>query len=132
MSIDELFTEIENDLTITFDNFQEKSYKIPSYHSKYLKLYFDQKKLLNKTLESLNKLYKDKYYYYTQEYEYKLDNAKEINFHIYSDEEYSKLNLKVENQKLLVDCLERTLRRVQFLAKDISNIQEQLKYMNGV
>jgi hypothetical protein len=132
MNLDELFKEIEQDLTISFENLHEKTYKIPNYHSKYLKLYFEQKRILNKCNEELGKLYKNKYYYYTEQYEYKLDTTKEINFHIYSDEEYSKANLKTENQKLLVDCLERTLKRVQFLSKDVSNIQEQLKYMQGV
>lgn len=132
MKLDELFEEIKNDLELNVSNLGEKQYKIPNLHSKYLKLYFDQKKLLNTLNAKLSKLYKDKYYYYTHDYDYKLENQKEINFHIYSDEEYSTLNLKVDNQKLLVDCLERTLNRVQYMSKDVSNILDYLKYVNGV
>lgn len=132
MNLDDLFKEVEEDLTINFDNLQDKLYKVPNYHSKYLKMYFDQKKILNKCNEELNKLYKKKYYYYTEQYEYKLDTVKEINFHVFSDEEYSKANLKTENQKLLVDCIERTLKRVQFMSKDVSNIMDYMKYVQGV
>ncbi len=131
-TLDKLFEEIENDLSITVSNYQEKTYTVPALHSKYLRLFFKQKKILNKLNEELAKLYRDKYHYYTHDYEYTLDNSKEINFHIYSDADYSNLNLKVENQKLLVDCLDRTLKRVQYLSKDISNIMDTIKYINGV
>ena len=132
MTLDELFEEIDNDFNINFENLADKIYKVPSLHSKYLRLFFNHKSKLNKYNEELNKLYKKKYYYFTEEYEYKLDNAKEINFHIYSDDEYSKLSLKVENQKLLVDCLDRTLKKVQYLTQDIKNIQNHLNYVNGM
>lgn len=131
MTLDELFEEIEQDLNLTYENLQEKLYKIPSYHSKYLKLFFQHKSKLNKYTEQLNKMYKDKYYYFTNEYEYKLDNAKEINFHILSDDEYASLNTKVENQKLLVDCLDRTVKRVQYMGGDCKNIITYLGYQNG-
>lgn len=132
MTLDELFEEIDNDFNINFENLSERIYKVPGLHSKYLRLFFTHKTKLNKYNEELNKLYKQKYYYFTEEYEYKLDNVKEINFHIYSDEEYCKLNTKVENQKVLVDCLDRTLKKVQYLTQDIKNIQNHLNYVNGV
>lgn len=132
MTLEELFEDIDNDFNINLENLGEKMFKVPGLHSKYLRLFFQHKSKLNKYNEELQKLYKAKYYYFTEEYEYKLDNAKEINFHIYSDEDYSKLNLKVENQKLLVDCLDRTLKKVQYLTNDIRNIQEWHKYLAGV
>lgn len=134
MTIDELMQTIDEDLTLNANNLQDKLYKIPNYHSKYLRMFFDYKSKLLTAQQKLQLCYKNKYHYYAgiekDCYEFTLDK-KEIEFHILSDEEYSDLNLKVEKYKLLVDCLDRTLKRVGYMANDVKSIINYLTYMQG-
>jgi len=135
MTIDELMQMIDEDLTLNATNLQDKLYKIPNYHSKYLRLFFDYKNKLLKHKQSLDLCYKSKYHYYAgiekDCYEFTLDK-KEIEFHILSDKEYSDLNLKVEQYKLIVQCLDLTLKRVQYLSNDCKNVISLLQYYQGV
>lgn len=135
MTIDELLTMIDEDLTINHSNLQDKIYKVPNYHSKYLRLYFQYKEKFLKENQKLDKMYRDKYHYYSGTsdncYEFTLDK-KEIQFHILSDDEYSEQNLKVEKLKLIVESLDRTLKRVMYLGNDIKSILSYINYLNGV
>jgi hypothetical protein len=132
MNIDTFLKEMEEDFRLTPENIQDKMYTVPNLHSKYLKIFFREKARYNKMDKELNKLYREKYYFYTTKYDKLLENQKEIQFHILSDEEYAELNQKVENQKVLVDCVDRTLKKVSQLTFDIKGIIEYTKYLQGV
>lgn len=135
MTIDELMTMIDDDLTLNHNNLQEKLYKIPNYHSKYLRLYFDYKNKLINAQRNLDNIFTSKYHYYAgiekDCYEFTLDK-KEIQFHILSDPEYSEQNNKVEKLKLLTECLDRTLKRIGYLGNDCKVIVDYQKYILGV
>ncbi len=126
-----LLDEIKNDLLIDESNLNKKLYLIPLLHSKYLKMYFEYKLKLNKKQKELNQLYKKKYYFY-KDGDRLLENQKEIQFNILADEDYSNLNLQVQNLSDLVDILDRTIKKVNNLSFDIKNLISYLTYINGV
>lgn len=128
----DIFEEIEDDLNINHTNLNSKIFEVPKLHSKYLKHFFREKKKMHKMEKELNQLYRIKYHYYAFDYEHKLDNAREIQFHVLADEEYAEALRKFENQKTVVDMMDRTLKKVSQLSFDIRNTIEYLKYINGV
>lgn len=131
MTKDELLDSIECDLEINAVNLETKIYEAPGLHSKYLRLYFDSKIKLNKKKHELNILYK-KRYYEIKEDSNDLMNQKEIIFNILGDIEYSKLKLEVDILDDLVDILDRTVKKINYLSFDIKNIMEFMKYQAGV
>jgi hypothetical protein len=135
MTIDELMQMIDDDLTLNQSNLQDKLYKIPNYHSKYLRLFFEYKNKLIKEEQKLNVVYRDLYHYYngvsSECYEYTLDK-KEVQFHLLADEKYIEQNLKVEKLKLLVSCLDMTIKKVNYMSQDVKSILGYLSYLNGV
>lgn len=124
--------ELEQDLDINFKNIEKKIFDVPKLHSKYLKIFFEEQKKLNKIEKELQRVYKDKYHYYQFDYQKKMESLKETEFHVLADPEYAKMNHIYKNQKLIVDCVERSLKRIQSLGYDVKTMIEALKYFNGV
>lgn len=132
MSLEELLSMIDVDLKLDKTNFESKIYDIPSLYSKYLRLFTIESIKLNKLEKKQALAYRQKYDYYKFEYKVKLDSEKIIDFHITSDSEYLEINSTLKQQKLLVNILESTLKRVNNLGFDVKNIVEFQKYLNGV
>lgn len=132
MDIQKLMDDIELDFNLTFENLTKKMYEVPNLHSKYLRIYLKQKSILHRLEKQASKKYRELFHHYTFDYEVRLSGSKEVEFHIVSDEAYADLNEKVKNQKILVDVLDRVLKKAQQLSFDVKNIMEHLKYINGV
>jgi tRNA uridine 5-carbamoylmethylation protein Kti12 len=130
MTKKELFDELEKDLELTPNNLLDKVYEVPKLYNKWQRIYFSNKKKLNKKSKELDALYKQKYYYY-KDGDRLLDNAKEINFNVLSDEEYAKLRLEVETLKDLVKVLEQSIDRIGKISFDIKNIIAWNEFLNG-
>lgn len=122
--------EIDTDLTLTADNIGDKLYKIPNLHSKYLRLYYQESLVLEKLEAKLARLYKKLFKYYTTEVDYIVKPA-QANFFIFGDDKYSEAKFVVSKQKLQVDYLERTLKKVNNLSFDIKNLVEWSVFQNG-
>lgn len=131
MNITDLMNGINDDFNLTHENVGEKVFSAPNLYSKYIRLYFKERIKLNKYYKDLAVEYKKLYHYYSQEYNFKLSN-KEIEFHIAGTDEYADLKLKYNNQKAVVDLLDRTANKASFISNDIRNVQEYLKYVQGV
>lgn len=129
---DEFNAQLEQDLDINFKNIEKKIFDVPKLHSKYLKVFFEEQKKLNKIERELQRLYRDKYHYYQFDYQKKMESMKETEFHVFADPEYAKMNHIYKNQKLIVDCVERSLKRIQGLGYDVKTMIEAIKYFNGV
>jgi hypothetical protein len=130
--IEEIIKEVEEDLTITMDNLDKKLYQIPKLHSKYLKYFYEYSKVLITLEKDLKKCYREKYYYYTFEHNKKLENAKEVEFHIISDDDYAPILERRNKAKAIVDVLDRAVNKVDKLSFDVKNIIDYLKYSAGV
>ena len=130
MNKKELLDGIKDDLEITPENVQDKLYKIPSLHSKYLGLYFNTKNKLNKKEKELAILFKTKYNMFKEGDE--ILDKKEILFHVMADEEYANLNCEVQSITDLVDVLDRTVKKVNTLSFDVKNLIDYLQYISGV
>jgi predicted nucleic acid-binding Zn-ribbon protein len=126
----DLFKELEDDLTLTPINLQDKLYEIPKMYNKWQRIYFENKKKLNKKVKELDELYKSKYYYY-KDGDRLLDNQKEINFNVISDKEYNALRIEVENLKDLVKVLEQSVDRIGKMSFDVKNIIAWNQFLSG-
>ena len=112
------------------DNFQDKMYKMPILHNKWLRYFYEERNNLIQAQKQLLSLYRIKYYYYKDDYDHKLE-LKQIAWHIESDEEYSKKLYNVNLRKEVVSFIEKTIRRITSFSFDIKNIIEHLKFTNG-
>ena len=129
MNLEELFKNIDDDLTLSHTNLQDKIYEIPKLHNKYLRLFFDTKNKLNKKQIQIDILYKETYMKFKNENE--ILDKKQIEFHILSDTDYSKLNYELKKLNNLVDVLEKTVKRVNNMSFDIKSIIDYLTFIQA-
>jgi len=125
-----MFDELDEDLNITAANLMDKVYEIPKLYNKWQRVYFIQKKKLNRKVKELDDLYRKKYYFY-KDGDRLMSNAKEIDFNVISDEEYTTLRLQVESLKDLVKILEKSIDRIGKLSFDVKNIIDWNNFLNG-
>lgn len=126
---EDLFEEIEKDLEINSVNLQEKLFKVPNLHTKYLRMFYSYQKIYLKKKKELNELYTTTYDKYKNGDE--ILDKKEIQFYILSDEEYSELKYKVNQLENMIDVLEKTVKRVNNLSFDLRHIIEWVKFQEG-
>ena len=131
MDFDEFIQMVEDDFNLEMHNLETKLLKIPNLHSKYLKFFYKEKGKLIELERELRELYRKKWYFYKDEYEYKLE-LKHIEWHIESDEEYSPLLFKFNKQKQRVDFFESLVKKSNTLSFDIKNLIEYKKFLSGV
>ena len=122
--------EVDKDLEITQENLDTKIYEIPSLHSKYLRLYYHESLILEKMETALARLYVKKHHYYRHDYDYVIKDS-QVSWYIDGDEEFSKRKYQINKQKLQVDFLERTLKKINQLSFDVKNIIEWVKFQSG-
>ena len=130
MNKENIFDELDKDLELNSADLQMKLFQVPLLYRKWQRIYFKYKKQLNKKVKELDALYKRKYYE-IKDGDRLLDNAKEINFNIIADNEYSKLRLETETLKDMVEILEDTVKRISRMSFDIKNLIEWQQFLNG-
>lgn len=126
---EDLFEEIEKDLEINSVNLQEKLFKVPNLHTKYLRMFYNYQKIYLKKKKQLNELYTEIYDKYKNGDE--ILDKKEIQFYVLSDKEYSDLKYKVNQLENMIDILEKTVKRVNNLSFDLKHIIEWVKFQEG-
>lgn len=112
------------------DNINDKMYKMPIIHNKWLRYYYEERDSLIKAEKNLKSLYKEKFYYYKDDYDHKLD-VKQIAWHIETDNEYSTKLYRVNLRKEIIDFIEKIIRRINSFSFDVKNIIEYTKFKNG-
>jgi len=131
MNFKELNKTIESDFDLNPHTLETKLREIPKLHNKYLKIWFKEKNKLLLLEKELKSLYRKKWYYYHDDYSYNLDK-KHIEWHIESDDEYSKKLYIFDRQKHLVNYFEQVIRKVNSFNFDIKNFIEYKKFLNGI
>jgi Recombination, repair and ssDNA binding protein UvsY len=144
MKIEEISQEWINDAKIDTTELDIESIKIPQLHSKYLKIYFEERRKL-KVIEFQSKeLFLNKYEYYNgrlsdEELE-KLDwkpfvkrlMKNEIDLYIESDKDIIHNNMRIVNQKEKLDMLEEILKNLNQRNFQIKNAIDWKKFTQGV
>ena len=144
MKLDELSQEWIQDAKIDTTELGIASLKIPELHSKYLKIYFDERRKL-KALEFQSKdLSLKKYEYYNGKLsQEELDELNwepfakrlmknEVDMYLDSDKDIINNNVRIINQKEKLAFLEEVLKNVNQRNFQIKNAIEWKKFTQGV
>ena len=144
MTLDQMMEEWRIDATVDSTELGIASLKIPELHSKYLKIYFDERRKL-KALEFQSKdLSLKKYEYYngklSQEELDELDwepfakrlMKNEVDMYLDSDKDIINNNVRIITQKEKLAFLEEVLKNVNQRNFQIKNAIEWKKFTQGV
>ena len=126
-----LKTKAENDTNIDDSNAAEKSTKLISLYQRYLSLYLQEVRLLKGISLDKDKLYKKLYQHYKfpsaddkDSFNITLSTTKEVDIYINADDSYCKLCIEYQNQEIVVQYLEATLKNIGNAGYAIKNLVE--------
>jgi len=144
MTLDQMMEEWRLDATVDSTELGIASLKIPELHSKYLKIYFDERRKL-KALEFQSKdLSLKKYEYYNGKLsQEELDELNwepfvkrlmknEVDMYLDSDKDIIQNNVRIINQKEKLAFLEEVLKNVNQRNFQSKNAIEWKKFTQGV
>ena len=129
--IDKYVDEAEDDFNLDKADLEEKLRNIPNLHSKWLRYFMKQSKVLLQKERDLRDLERTKRKYYLYDYDYEVKPT-QVQFYIDSDEAYSKKLYQVNLQRHLVDLIERTLKKTTQLSFDLKNLIDFKKMKEGI
>ena len=132
----------EKDAKIDIDNLHQESLNIPILHAKYFEVY-NTLILLNKKAEKQrNKIYIEKYEYYTGKadpevyienpFPKKIRDKEMLQKYMDSDEELSNSNLKVEYYNVMIEYLQDIIKMIANRSFQIKNSVDYLKFTSGL
>jgi hypothetical protein len=144
MTLDQIMDAWREDSTVDSTELGLESLKIPELHSKYLKIYFDERRKL-KALEFQSKeLELKKYEYYNGKMsQEELDELNwepfmkrlmknEVDMYLDSDKEIIQSNVRQTNQKEKIFFLEEVIKNINQRNFQISNAINWKKFTQGV
>lgn len=143
MKLEEIQLMWERDAQIDRTELGEESLRIPQLHSKYFKI-FSQERLLLRKMEADQKiLFKDKYEWYNgsiseetlEVYKWEPNPLKilrtDIPMHIEADKEIQNQNFKIEIQKEKVEFVEAIIKSLTSRGFNIKSAIEWSKFQMG-
>jgi hypothetical protein len=125
------FDEVENALTIHSHDIEKKIYEAPNIHNKILKQFIIERNNLQKLESKWNKIHGDLFHYYRHESDIRCENKDVTLFYVKKDEKFIAIDQELSKQKLLVEAIERWMKKASSIGFDIKNIVEFLKFMSG-
>lgn len=128
----EFFEEIEEDLTLHQHDIDKKIYQAPNTHNKILKRYIIERNKLQQLESKQYKIHKDLFHHYRYESDIRCENKDVALFYVRGDEKYLKIQSEYQKQLLLVETIEKWLKKADRIGFDIKNIIEYLKWSAGV
>ena len=144
MTLDQMMEEWRIDATVDSTELGIASLKIPELHSKFLKIYFDERRKL-KALEFQSKdLSLKKYEYYNGKLsQEELDELNwepfvkrlmknEVDMYLDSDKDIIQNNIRIINQKEKLAFLEEVLKNINQRNFQIKNAIDWRKFTQGV
>ena len=143
MTLSEIQSQVRKDLKINDLELDIESLRIPSLHSKYLKLLTEHSLLLKKTQGDYAVLKRNKWIYYTGkaseevykekgDFPLKLKTKDEERTFIEADEEVRELKGKVEYYETVVEYLQEVVKSISNRSFQIKNAIEWRKFEAGV
>lgn len=119
------------DTTVTLENVQSVSMKLPKLYAKYNYRYNSQLKILKNINTDMKKTYKKLYHHYKFNGDFRLDSNKEIELYVNGDDEYCELRLLHDKQTVIVDFLEKTLDNLKQMSYMVNQHIEFSKFKKG-
>lgn len=144
MTLDQLMEEWRKDSTIDSTELGQASMKVPELHSKYLKVYFEERRKLKAHEFSSKDLFLKKYEYYNGKMsQEELDEMSwepfmkrlmknEIDMYLESDKDIVQTNIRIVNQKEKLAFLEEVIKNINQRNFQIKNAIDWKKFTNGV
>ena len=140
MNLDELFLEVDKDITIDDSELDRESLRTPYLYDKYLKFLVTVSIAYKNVEENYNKMRLEKYHYYTGKADpevYKNEpfdlKVMKTDVHMYldADDDLSKMRKSMEYSKQRIEYVERTLKNIQDRNWNIKNAIEWRKFKEG-
>ena len=143
MKLEEIQLMWERDAQIDRTELGEESLRIPQLHSKYFKIFSQERLLLRKMEADQRILFKDKYEWYNgsiseetlEVYKWEPNPLKilrtDIPMHIEADKEIQNQNFKIEIQKEKVEFLEAIIKSLTSRGFNIKSAIEWSKFQMG-
>ena len=140
MNLDELFLEVDKDITIDDSELDRESLRTPYLFDKYLKFLVTVSIAYKNVEENYNKMRLQKYHYYTGKADpevYKNEpfdlKVMKTDVHMYldADDDLSKMRKSLEYSKQRIEYVERTLKNIQDRNWNIKNAIEWRKFKEG-
>lgn len=144
MTLDQISEEWRKDAAIDSTELGTESLKIPQLHSKYMKIYFDERQKLKAYEFKSRETFLKKYEYYNGRMSREeLEEAgwapfvkklmkNEIDMYIDSDKDIINIKMRMEAQKEKIDFLEEVLKNINQRNYQIKNAIEWQRFTNGV
>ena len=144
MTLEQLMEEWRKDSAIDSTELGLASMKVPELHSKYLKIYFEERRKLKAHEFSSKDLFLKKYEYYNGKMsQEELDEMNwepfmkrlmknEIDMYLESDKDIVQTNIKIVNQKEKLAFLEEVIKNINQRNFQIKNAIDWKKFTNGV
>ena len=140
MNLDDLFLEVETDITIDDSELDRESLRTPYLYDKYLKFLVTVSIAYKNVEENYNKMRLEKYHYYTGKADpevYKNEpfdlKVMKTDVHMYldADDDLSKMRKSMEYSRQRVEYVEKTLKNIQDRNWNIKNAIEWRKFKEG-
>lgn len=144
MTLDEIMESWRNDSVIDTTELGTESIRIPQLHSKYMNIYFEERKKLKAYEFKSKDLLLKKYEYYNGKMsEEELEELKwepfvkrlmknEVEMYLESDKDVIEVNLRIFSQKEKLDFVEEVIKNLNQRNFQIKNAIEWKKYTQGV
>jgi hypothetical protein len=144
MTLEQLMEEWRKDSAIDSTELGLASMKVPELHSKYLKIYFEERRKLKAHEFSSKELFLKKYEYYNGKMsQEELDEMNwepfmkrlmknEIDMYLESDKDIVQTNIRIVNQKEKLAFLEEVIKNINQRNFQIKNAIDWKKFTNGV
>ena len=144
MTLDQMMEEWRKDSSIDTTELGNESLRIPELHSKYLKIYFEERKKLKGFEFQSKDLFLKKYeYYHGKLSQEELDELNwepfmkrlmknEVDLYLQSDKDIITTNIKVVNQQEKLNFLEEVLKNINQRNFQIKNAIEWKRFTNGL
>lgn len=144
MTLDQLMEEWRKDSAIDSTELGQASMKVPELHSKYLKVYFEERRKLKAHEFSSKDLFLKKYEYYNGKMsQEELDEMSwepfmkrlmknEIDMYLESDKDIVQTNIRIVSQKEKLAFLEEVIKNINQRNFQIKNAIDWKKFTNGV
>lgn len=143
MKLEEIQLLWERDVQIDRTELGEESLRIPQLHSKYFKLFSQERLLLRKLEAEYKQLFKDKFEWYAgtiaeetlKEREWEPNPLKilrtDLSIHMEADKDLQSLNLRMELQREKVEFIEAIIKSLSNRGFQIKSAIDWVKFQNG-
>ena len=125
------FEEIEENLSIYAHNLDKIIFQAPNIHNKLLKRWVVENNKLQKLEIKKDRVFGERFHFYRYEYEINITSNDIAKYYVKKDNDYLKTLKEYNKQLLLVETLNKWLKKADKIYYEVKNALEVLKYLNG-